>query len=51
LLKYGLMQNRKLPYTYLAQYENGFVYFKGDKLIEELKELFYKGNNEDELID
>jgi hypothetical protein len=38
LLKYGLTDDGKLPYVYLSQYENGFVYFKSDKLIATFKE-------------
>jgi len=40
LLKYGLCEGGKLPYEYLAQYHNGFVYFKDETLIETLLASF-----------
>jgi hypothetical protein len=40
LLKYGLMNSGSLPYEYLAQYNNGFVYFKGEKLVNTLFACF-----------
>jgi hypothetical protein len=40
LLKYGLMNGGSLPYEYLAQYNNGFVYFKGEKLVNTLANCF-----------
>lgn len=40
LLKYGLMNGGSLPYEYLAQYNNGFVYFKSDRLMETLENCF-----------
>ncbi len=40
LLKYGLADSGKLPYEYLASYENGFVYFKDEKLIVALQKCF-----------
>lgn len=39
LLKYGLTDEGKLPFQYLSQYENGFVYFKSEKLMTTLQEL------------
>jgi hypothetical protein len=40
LLKYGLMESGRLPYEYLSQYENGFVYFRGEKLVAMLNQEF-----------
>jgi hypothetical protein len=40
LLKYGLGEKGQLPYEYLDQFDNGFVYFKGEKLISTLSMCF-----------
>lgn len=40
LLKYGLADSGKLPYEYLSTHENGFVFFKDEKLISVLNDCF-----------
>lgn len=40
LLKYGLMEGGKLPYDYLDQFDNGFIYFNGSKLLKTLDKCF-----------
>lgn len=40
LLKYGLMEGGNLPFDYLEQFDNGFVYFNSQKLINTLSMCF-----------
>ncbi len=39
LVKYGLKTNNEFPYSYLQEYENGFVYFDGEELVSQLEEI------------
>lgn len=36
LIKYDTKKSGELPYTYLREYDNGFVYFNGESLIDQL---------------
>lgn len=38
ILKYGLPKNKQMPYAYLGEHDNGFVYYKGDILTKEIIE-------------
>ena len=42
LLKYALPDDGLLPYDYLSVFKNGFVYFKGEKLINIFHSIFEK---------
>lgn len=46
ILKYGLKDRvtKKLPYSYLGEFSNGFVYFKSDAIVASIEEIINRNN-------
>ncbi len=39
LVKYGLKNNNELPFPYLKEHDNGFIYFDGEELYKKMIEI------------